>query len=130
MSVLFFIAKSVNLRFRYLTGNRNGIYLPRYYLLTFAQGCFDSIFNTAAARHFHTYYAQTFNIVICDYLGKFFGIVSAVELGTAYKYCPVPDKIRVEISVRVRCAVRRDKQACVVKKRRGNRHQLNLYRPL
>ena len=104
--------------------------LPRNKFSACHQCTFDSIFNTAAAGHFHTHNLYTFDIVVCYYLCQFLCIVTFIKFWATDKCNVVADKFVVEIAVCKGSAVSCNKQIGSVKVWSIYRHKLNLYRPL
>ena len=94
------------------------------------QGSFHSVFNAAATGDFHTDHGDTFDIVVFQYGGEFFGIVALVQFGTADEGNVIADKFIVEIAVGIGGAVCRNQQIGTVKVGGVDRDQFDLYRPL
>ena len=65
-----------------------------------------------------------FDVVLTEDFGQLLAVIHIIQLGTAdERYLP-PDKILMEVCVRVSGAVCRDEQVCAVKIRRIHRHEL------
>ena len=59
------------------------------------------MFQSTAARNFHTDDGNTFNIVSSDNFCKFFTIVNSIEFWTSYQSDFSFDKILMEVSISI-----------------------------
>ena len=89
----------------------NGLHLPRQQLAAVLQRGANGVFQSAAARHLHADNGYAFDVVLTEDFGQLLAVIHIIQLGTAdERYLP-PDKILMEVCVRVSGAVCRDEQA-------------------
>ena len=67
------------------TVHRDGDHLPRNEFPALLERLFRRQFQPAAAGHLHPHDGDAFDVVLPDDLRQLFGIVHAVQLGTAHK---------------------------------------------
>ena len=72
---------------------------------TFLQGFSYSIFDTAAARHFHTYDSHTPDIIIGKDFSQFHRVIYAVKLSKSDNRYAIADEIIMEVPICISCAV-------------------------
>ena len=73
------------------------------------------ILDSAAAWNFHTHDGNTLDIVLTDDFGELFAVIYRVQFRTADKSNLTFDKILMEVSVSIGCAVCSNKKVSIVK---------------
>ena len=106
---------------------RNNSHFKRNILTACFYRTFYRILHTAAARHCHSCEGNTLYIVITEYLCQLFGVINSIELRTADERDLPTDKIMVEVSVGVSCAIGSDKQISTVEVGGISRQEIYLY---
>ena len=74
-----------------------------------------SVFQTAAARDFHTGKGDAADRISCKQFRKFFGIVYHVQFRTSHQCDLAVDKIPMKVSIGISAAVCRDQQIGIFK---------------
>ena len=74
-------------------------YLPGNKLSAGQQSTLGSIFNPTAARYLHTYNGNAVDVVICNDLSQFLGIIHFIQLWTADQRNFAPDELVMKITV-------------------------------
>ncbi len=110
--------------------HRDGDHLPRNELPALLECLFRRQLQPAAAGYLHPHDGDALNVVFPDDLRQLFGIVHAVQLGTAHQRDVSLDEPLVEGGVGVGGAVGGNQQPRPVEIGRIHRHQLDLHRPL
>ncbi len=110
--------------------HRHGDHLPQDELPALLECLFRRQLQPAAAGYLHADDGNALDVVFPDDLRQLFGIVHAVQLGTAHQRDVSLDEPLVEGGVSVGGAVGGDQEPRPVKIRGVYRHQLDLHRPL
>ena len=90
----------------------------------------NGVFQSAAARHLHADNGYAFDVVLTEDFGQLLAVIHIIQLGTADECYLPPDKILMEVCVRVSGAVCRDQEFRAVEIRCICRNKFDLYRPL
>ena len=101
---------------------RHGDHLPRDKFPALLERLFRRQFQPAAAGHLHPHNSDALDVVLPDDLRQLFGIVHAVQLGTAHEGDVSLNEPLVESGVGVGGAVGGDQQPRAVKIRGIHRH--------
>ena len=93
----------------------DGHHLPRNKFSALLQCCLCGVFQPAAAGDLHPHDGHALDVVAADDLRQLFGIVHAVQLGTAHQGDVSLDEPLVEGGVGVGGAVGGNQEPCAVK---------------
>ena len=93
----------------------NGVHLPWKKFSTGFHGIYGCILDSAAAWNFHTHDGNTLDIVLTDDFGELFAVIYRVQFRTADESNLTFDKILMEVSVSIGCAVCSNKKVSIVK---------------
>ena len=93
----------------------DGVHLPWKKFSAGFHGIYGCILDSAAAWNFHTHDGNTLDIVPTDDFGELFAVIYRVQFRTADKSNLTFDKILMEVSVSIGCAVCSNKKVSIVK---------------
>ena len=109
---------------------RESHYLPGDKFTACLKRALNGVFNACAARNLHSHNSHAFDVVVRDYLCELFGIITIIELWTAYKCNSSSDEIIVKAAVGICRAVGGNEKIGVVKIGSVDGNELYLTRPL